>query len=253
MEDFGDFGKNKRSYMIGRRGYPEPVFYFLKVHANLREPVLDLGCGTGIATRQLVLYGFEDVQAVDYDPEMLEVAREYEHYKGIHYWHQEAASMTFRTRFFQLVTCFSSFHWFMDEDSITEIKRVLKKGGCLAVINKEDISEFRGEIKEAIEKYLGQEFPKIAQMPEISERLKEFGFTVESPKAFEAEDLYSLQEATEYIKSTSFWAAIPEDKKVEILDNIVVPLLEKRIEISKEKKGRISRRYQSNCLAAIKP
>lgn len=239
--------------MIGRRGYPEAVFYFLKLYAAEEDPILDLGCGTGIATRQLVLYGYQDVQAVDKDPLMLDLAREYEHYKGIHYWLQDAASMTFRTRFFQMVTCFSSFHWFMDEDSITEIKRVLKKGGALVVVKKEDISAFKTEIQTAIEKELDVTFPKIATMPEMAERLKTFGFQVDSPKSFEAEDLYSLEEAKEYIKSTSYWAAVPDEVKHHVLDTIVVPILESHLEISKEKRDRISRRYNAVCFAAKKP
>lgn len=252
MEEFGNFGRNKRSYMIGRRGYPEAVFYFLKVYAKEEDPILDLGCGTGIATRQLLLYGFEDVQAVDANQEMLDVAREYEHYKAVQYWHQKASSMSFRTQFFQLVTCFSSFHWFMDEDSIREIKRVLRVGGVLAVINKVDISSFRQDIKEAIEAKLGITFPKIPGMPEIAERLKEFQFDVEPPKAFETEDLYSLHEAVEYIKSTSYWAAVPDEEKADILDTVVIPLLESRQETLKSREGKISRRYAAVCLAAHK-
>lgn len=252
MEEFGHFGKNSQSYSEGRRGYPEVVFYYLKVFANEEDTILDIGCGTGISTRQLVLNGFENVQGLDHDPDMLDLAREHATFKYIPYWLEEVANTSFRTQFFHIITCFSSFHWFTDEESMAEIRRILKPSGLLFIVRKEDITPFKDEVKNAIEAKLNLTFPSLFSQQEIESTLRSHRFKLETPKAFEGEDLYSLAEAILYIKSTSYWAAIDDSRKDELLHTVVTPLLEKHIEISKREKGRIIRRYHAICLAAHK-
>lgn len=253
MENFGEFGRNKNSYMRARRGYPNEIFSLLKSYFKAEKPILDLGCGTGISTRQLVDNGFKNVQGVDVDSEMLSLARDHKAYNQIVYSHQDASKMTFRSRSFQGIACFCSFHWFLDDASIIEIKRVLKSSGVMAVINKVDVSHFRGEVKLAIEKRLGRVFPKIANVDEKAERLRAFNFKVESPKVFNAEDLYTFEEAIEYIKSTSFWAAVEEKDKKLMLEDVVIPILKSHVETKDGINEMISRRYQSICLIATAP
>lgn len=250
--DFGHFGKHAKNYTAGRRGYPEAVFSYLKLFAKESDPILDLGCGSGISTRQLALNGFQDVQGVDHDPLMLDEAREQHSFKFIPYWLAEASSLPFRTRFFQAITCFSSFHWFADEDTLAEIRRTLKPKGVLFIVVKKDITPFKDEIQQALEEKRGAPFPTLLSLAETEEILKQSRFGLESPKAFEAEDLYSLHEAQSYIQSTSFWSALSDEEKPELLDTIVTPKLKSRLEISKRENDKIIRRYNAICLVANK-
>lgn len=232
------------------REYPEAVFYYLKIFVKEEAPILDLGCRTGISTRQLVLNGFQDVQGVDPDEEMLNIAREKGIYKYIPYWRAEASLLPFRGQFFQAITCFSSFHLFADEESLAEIRRILKPKGVLFIVQKNDISPFKEEVKKLIEEKRGAKFPSISV--NIEEVLRKNHFVLEPTRSFEAEDLYSLHEALEYIQSTSFWAAIEEEEKIPLLDQVVKPYLETRLEISKREQGRIIHRYEALCLIAHK-
>lgn len=249
---FAHFGREAKSYAHGRRGYPETVFYYLKVFVREEEPILDLGCGTGIATRQLVLNGFQDVQGADIDSAMIDEARSVKSFKSIPYWVAPAEHLPFRSHFFQAVTCFSSFHWFAHSEALTEIKRVLKPNGVLFLVNKEDLSPFKEEIKQKIEATRGFSFPSIPTFDELTTLLKKERFTLEEPKAFEADDLYFLPEAIDYIKSTSYWSDLGEDEKIFFLDTVVTPLLKGHLTSVKQEQDRIRRHYQAHCLVAHK-
>lgn len=246
MAKFADFGSEAGYYTAGRRGYPDTVYYYLKTFIQEKDPLLDLGCGTGIATRELVRHGFEDVQGADRDDRMLEEARENPQYKNILYFQANAEALPFRRGQFKAVTCFSSFHWFTNEKAIAEIRRVLKRSGLLYIVGKRDAGSFKDDIEAKVEEELKVTFPKIVTMEEEAEILKTH-FDLQPLRKFPAEDLYTLNEAIAYIHSTSFWAAVPEDKRQNILDKIVIPTLRGYL-----KWERIARRYDAVSLAAIK-
>lgn len=252
MEHFDKLKKNDRSFSEGRRGFPETVFYYLKIFAKEEENLLDLGCGAGISTRQMVLNGFQEVQGLDRDPLLLDEAREHATYKYIPYWCAEASNTHFRTQYFHGITCFTSFHRFTKDPIISELRRILKPKGFLFIVRKEDITTFKEEIKVALEKELNQTFSILPSVSEIEKSLVSYKFRLESTKAFEGEDLYSLAEAIDYIKSTPFWLEIEEAKRDQLLKKIVVPKLEDYLEVSKREKNRIIRRYNAVCIVAHK-
>lgn len=247
MPQFADFGSQSEHYVLGRREYPDTVFYYLKTFVQEKDPILDLGCGTGIATRQLARHGFEDIQGVDHDEKMLEEARENSQYKHILYFLAEAEKLPMKTGSMKAITCFSSFHWFSNLESIYEMKRILKKLGVVFIVNKKDKEPLKDEIKKKIEKELGCQFPEITPLDKSVDLLAKQGFQIIQPKLFVGEDLYSLKEALEYIKSTSFFAAIPENQQRMVIDKIIIPSLEEKL-----KWDRISRKYEAVCLVAQK-
>ncbi len=247
MPEFADFGSQSEHYVLGRREYPDTVFYYLKTFVQEKEPILDLGCGTGISTRQLARHGFEDLQGIDKDEKMLEEAREHRQYKHILYFQAMSDKLPLKSNSIKAVTCFSSFHWFSNPESVYEIKRVLKKLGVLFIVNKKDRTPLKEEIQEKITKAFDIYFPEITPLDKSVELLTKQGLEVIPPKYFEGEDLYSLPEAIDYIQSTSFFAAIPENKQKQILEEIVKPVLSEKL-----KWDRIARKYDAVCLVAQK-
>lgn len=71
---YGPFGGNAVEYAAARLPFPDCVFQYLTELAGKQKKTLDLGCGTGIASRQLADHGFS-VYACDIDPRMIKQAK----------------------------------------------------------------------------------------------------------------------------------------------------------------------------------
>ena len=141
LKRVNNFGKLGKAYDSVRRGYPKTVFAYLKKLAKGKGiKVLDIGCGTGLATRDLKKNGFEVVGA-DKDAVMLEFARKRK--SGIPYIVAPANKLPFKNNEFDVVTAFTALHWFADKKSLREIKRVLKKGGLFFTALKDPSEEKR--------------------------------------------------------------------------------------------------------------
>nr|MBP9772039.1 methyltransferase domain-containing protein [Candidatus Paceibacterota bacterium] len=74
MKEQNNFSPLSQSYNVARRGYPNELFEYLHslIEGNNLK-ALDLGCGTGISTRQLKEHGFHAI-GLDRDEGMLEAA-----------------------------------------------------------------------------------------------------------------------------------------------------------------------------------
>jgi ubiquinone/menaquinone biosynthesis C-methylase UbiE len=94
-----------------------------------RDPVADIGCGTGISTRLFVERGY-DVVGVDPNPAMLAQARA----AGAgRYQTGEAAATGLPDASVALVSVAQAFHWFDIPATLREFRRVLRAGGWCAV------------------------------------------------------------------------------------------------------------------------
>jgi ubiquinone/menaquinone biosynthesis C-methylase UbiE len=96
-----------------------------------RDPVADLGCGTGILTRMLVARGLE-VVGIDPNGDMLEEARSAG--GGAEYRRGDAESTGLADQSVVLVTVAQAFHWFDVDAALAELQRILKPQGHAAAI-----------------------------------------------------------------------------------------------------------------------
>ena len=135
--------------LIGRSGYlnegfadvydryrpspPGQVLDILTVVAGVERTslVVDLGCGTGLATRAWAEHGRE-VVGVEPNPRMLERARAATDQPNVTYVEAYGADTSLPAGRADLVTSFQSFHWMEPQPVLAEASRILRDGGVFA-------------------------------------------------------------------------------------------------------------------------
>ena len=129
------FGPLAEEYARYRPSYPDALFDSL--FARLGDPpgtVLDIGAGTGKATRSLLRPGAR-VAALEPNRSML--AKAAGRLAGADGWlgavAARAESVPVASASVSCVTVAQAFHWFEPEPALAEMARVLRPGGLLAV------------------------------------------------------------------------------------------------------------------------
>ncbi|MFJ3790497.1 class I SAM-dependent methyltransferase [Kitasatospora sp. NPDC090091] len=126
------FGGVAAEYEQGRPGYPDELFDELERLAGRTlkgARVLDVGAGTGIATRRLAARGAE-VVAVEPSPGM--GAQFLAGSPGIPLVKGTGDELPFHDHSADFITYAQAFHWTRPELAVPEAIRVLRPGGALA-------------------------------------------------------------------------------------------------------------------------
>jgi ubiquinone/menaquinone biosynthesis C-methylase UbiE len=120
-------------YERGRPDYPPGAVGALAAELSLSPgaPVLDLGAGTGKLSRALLAYGL-DVVAVEPLPELRGLLAGQLGADRVHEGTAEAIPLADGS--VDAVTVADAFHWFDRDRALTEIRRVLRPAGGLAVV-----------------------------------------------------------------------------------------------------------------------
>lgn len=241
----GNFGQVREAYVKVRKGVPQQVldrFWQLVLQPNPR--ILDLGCGTGISTRQLAEKADAYIVGGDIDEMMLEKAQEFPS-KNIAYVVAAADKLPFDSGEFDAVTAFSAFHWFRDEKSIQEIQRVLKQGGIFFVVNNNDMGGYRMDFGEKLERLLGKTLPHPKRSYEPSEILRSAGFVDVQEFVVPNDEEFSLEDALLHIQSAAVWNEVPTDKEDEVIELMKQHILKNRIN------GRIVRQVRIQVVRGV--
>lgn len=208
MDNRYRFGKLREAYDKGRKGYPSECVDYINSLIPKKSKVLDLGCGTGIATRQLTESSL-DIIGVDSDLMMIEKAREYK-FPKIKYLVAEAENLPFDNNEFDMVTAFGAFHWFRDKKSVMEIKRILKNNGVFVAINKVDNDKFRRIYRTTLKEFAKLP-PSVKKGYSPTIILKRNGFYEIKKKVFPIIEIFSIDEAIVHIQSRGTWNHIPKN------------------------------------------
>lgn len=215
------FGHMSAEYSAARRGYPIEVYEYLLQSVGTHNPkTLDVGCGTGISTRELRQNGFQVIGA-DKETQMIDTARAQS--PDIEYVVASANSLPFESDSFDLVGAFTAFHWFNNESSLAEIRRVLKSGGHFFAALKgnresEESKPFRTGYKAIMKKYAGEEYDGTKEhfRTEIVESL----FSDMRKKSFYVDERYTVDDALTLARSLSIWNLISEENRPAFIEEL---------------------------------
>lgn len=176
-----------------------------------RPVVLDVGCGTGIATSQLHEKGV-NVTGTDSDSQMIDAAKRQDA-NDIDYFVAPAEGQPFEDSLFDAVTAFSAFHWFTTQEAMKEIQRVLKPNGYFFVINKNEVGDFKKNHKKILSQFIQQEMPDAKKEYNPGAILSQYGFEDIKTRNFSVTEYYSPEEALGYIQTMSMWNLVPDEQK----------------------------------------
>ncbi len=143
MDNTNLFDNKSDNYVSARPSYAPALFDKLCEYGlNSEKIVADIGCGTGIFTRQLLENG-ATVYGVELNDEMREKAENalsnYDKFISVN---ASAEATTLPDNSIDFITCAQSFHWFDKPEFKLEAKRILKQNGVVALIwNMRDTSD----------------------------------------------------------------------------------------------------------------
>jgi len=211
-DGYGIFGNLSKTYDEVRPTMPGGVIDDFFSHLSSQKPlVIDLGCGTGIITRQLATRG-AIVTGTDIDSRMIEQARQHQH-EHINYLVAPTEKLPFPDSTFDAATAFSAFHWFANIDALTEIKRVLKGKGVFFVANRNQVGDIRKKYLDILRSFTDEPLPSAKRDYKPADLLRSTGFTnVEEKKSPIVEKL-TVGQSLAYVHSTSLWNLVPDNKK----------------------------------------
>lgn len=230
MSTFDSIIKEYESY---RPKYPKELISFIKSYCSLnaKSYCLDVGCGTGIFSSELVRIS-DHVYGLDPSEKMINVAKN----KGIPVKFQcgVAESLPYDSDFFDFISFSHSFHWTDEDKALNEAYRVLKNNGYCAIFwyNPADKkTKHYIFIQEQIKEY-NPSFNINAKNLDILSTLDYFDFKILKHKIFPFSISYTNNEYIGLLKSKSH---IGEQMKKDDLDKFLNSVLDKLNELFPDK------------------
>ena len=133
--------------MSGEQATYAQVANRMKRKLNRNMVVLELACGTGILSLQLV-GRVKQLEATDFSEEMIRQAKQKCHSTRLHFSVQDATALPYAPQSFDAVIISNALHIMPEpEKALTEIRRVLKPNGILLVPTFTAAGSLAGRLK----------------------------------------------------------------------------------------------------------
>jgi SAM-dependent methyltransferase len=214
------FGRDAHTYARGRPGFPPASLSWLEqdLKVGVGKSVLELGAGTGKFTEVSSRTG-ADIVAIEPSPVMLD--RLTSELPGVRALRAGAQNLPIASATVDAVVCAQSFHWFATASTLAEIRRALKPGGMLGLIwNVRDRSiAWVDRLARLVDRYEGGaprydngEWQRVFPAP---------GFGPLQERSVTHAHIGSAEQViVERTASVSFVAALPEEERLRLLDQV---------------------------------
>lgn len=123
------FSQQSDDYIVYRPRYPDELFSYLSSISNNHEIAWDCATGSGQSAVGLSKY-YESVIATDASKNQIENATKVD---GVTYKVEKSEESSIEDNSIDLITVAQALHWFNVDTFYTEVDRVLKNKGILAV------------------------------------------------------------------------------------------------------------------------
>jgi ubiquinone/menaquinone biosynthesis C-methylase UbiE len=210
-ERAASFARVADAYERARPGYPADAVLWLAGETPC--DVVDLGAGTGKLTRSLAALGHH-VVAVEPLAEMLDQLRAA--VPGATAVVGSAESMPLLDASIDVVACAQAFHWFDQEAALSEIARVLRPGGRIALVwnVRDERVPWVSELSDAMVGRTGVDRG-------ASEPIERSGLYGEVERArFEHTQDVDREALRALVLSRSYCAVLPEEERAPILGRV---------------------------------
>ncbi len=228
-----DFGKTADDYVTHRAGFPKSLFERLAEFGigTGGQTIVDLGTGTGTLGRGFARAG-NQVIGIDPAEEMLIGARQIDGKEGLetHYITASAEETGLEENFADVVTAGQCWHWFDSRIVATEVKRILKEDGKLA-IPYYDWIPLKGNVVRRTEKLIEAHNPEWKGgngngfHPTLFRDLGEAGFRNLQSFTYDDAAIYSHEGWRGRIRASAGVAATLSPEAVEVFDAELAELL----------------------------
>jgi SAM-dependent methyltransferase len=226
------FDKNADLYDKIRSGYPQELFDDLASLGSLRSgsTFLEIGCGTGQATRSLVARGY-DITCLELGEHLAEIAR--------HHFEKDPNVKVVNTAFetwesqgalFDMIFAATSWHWLDPHSRFVKAAKLLKPSGKLAIVSGDDafpegfdpfFTEMHGFYRSIGEAYGKWPPPKPADVPDESAEFKRSRlFENVLVRRYLWEVRYTAEEYIDFLKTHSSHAVMDPVKREKVFSEI---------------------------------
>lgn len=144
----------------------------------IKEPILDLGCGTGLFMEEALKQGFNKVTGLEISRYAIKVTKK----KGLDVYYYNGTKIPFQSESFNTIFCFQVLEHVPRHDSdllIKECYRVLKRSGNILIFSPAECARYVDKDPTHINYYSIRDFLKLIK--EEGFEIKDFNSTMLMP------------------------------------------------------------------------
>lgn len=139
---YRDWAESYDNTMLQGLNYQSPVLVASLLAEQLTDrltPVLDIGCGTGLAGQELAAHGFRHIDGLDVSPEMMQVAARRGAYRQFLSGDLNAPLAIADASYGGMTCCGTFTHGHVDANCLDELFRILRPGALFAFTVKLEV------------------------------------------------------------------------------------------------------------------